>query len=60
MIARCLIGLFLVLSSTILGAQKHYEKDYPDAIAQILGGEREVSVYGGSVFVTETHAYEVE
>lgn len=42
-------------------SQKYYEKDYADAIAQIVGGDREVSVYGGRVdIVTETHAYEVE
>ena len=54
--------LFCILfCCNVVFSQKYYEKDYADAIAQIVGGEREVSVYGGRVdIVTETHAYEVE
>lgn len=53
----------LLIAPFFLFAQKSklQERDYADYIQQLIGGEREYSVYSGRVdLVTEDFAYEVE
>ncbi|QDH80619.1 hypothetical protein FKX85_16855 [Echinicola soli] len=54
--------LFVIsLSSALAQAKNWKEKDYADAIQELIGGEREYAVQSGRVdLLTEERAFEVE
>lgn len=57
-----IIGVLLI-APFFLFAQKNqlHERDYADYIQQLIGGEREYSVYSGRVdLVTDDFAFEIE
>lgn len=59
---RILLLLILILFTELIYAQQpHSEKQYVNYIQSLIGGKREVSVYGGRVdLVTADYAFEIE
>lgn len=55
------IWIFSSLLTAAFGQTKWLEKDYADRIQELIGGEREFSVYSGRVdLVTDSFAIEIE